>query len=118
MLRITPLPAAAFGTLGGATLKTSPGLVAALAVLALVNVALLIAALVSLISRPTAAVRFHNKWLWGALIVLVNWIGPLAYLAVGRIDAPLPDDAGLAGAPAAERARRAVELLYGPPERR
>jgi hypothetical protein len=96
----------------------TPGLLLALAVLGLVNIALLIAALVSLIQRPTAAVRFHNKWLWGALILLVNWIGPLAYFAVGRIDAPLPDDAGLAGTPAAERARRAVELLYGPPEQR
>ena len=105
-------------TIAALTLRSDPGLVLALAVLALVNMVLLVAALVSLIQRPVAAVRFHNKWIWGALIVLVNWIGPLAYLAVGRIDAPLPDDAGLAGTPASERARRAVELLYGPPERR
>jgi len=118
LLRIPTLPAAALGTLGATTLKASPGLVLALAVLAVVNVALLVAALVSLIQRPAAAVRFHNKWLWGALIVLVNWIGPLSYFAVGRIDVPLPQDAGLAGTPAAERARRAVELLYGPPEQR
>ena len=32
-----------------------------------------------------------------------------------RLDLPLPDDSGAAGVPAAERARRAVELLYGPP---
>jgi hypothetical protein len=87
-------------------------------VLALANLALMVCALVSLIPRPTAGVRFHNKWIWAALIVLVDWIGPLAYFAVGRIDAPLPDDPGAADAPAAERAARAVELLYGPPEQR
>ena len=38
--------------------------------------------------------RFHNKWIWAVLIVLVNWLGPLAYFAVGRIDVPLPDDSG------------------------
>jgi len=84
-------------------------------VLGLANLALIVAALVSLIPRPTAAVRFHNKWIWAALIVLVNWIGPLAYFAVGRVDVPLPDDAGAGDTPAAERAARAVELLYGPP---
>ena len=99
------------------TIRLNPGFVLVLGLLALVNIALLITALVSLIKRPVAAVRFHNKWVWGALIVLVNWIGPLTYLAVGRIDTPLAEPAGLAGAPAAERARRAVELLYGPPER-
>ena len=100
------------------TIRLNPGLVLALGLLGLVNIVLLIAALVSLIQRPVAAVRFHNKWLWGALIVLVNWIGPLAYLAVGRIESPLPEPAGLAGTPATERARRAVELLYGPSEQR
>jgi hypothetical protein len=84
-------------------------------VLGIANVALVVAALVGLISRPIAGVRFHNKWVWGALIVIVNWIGPLAYFAVGRVDVPLPDDAGTSDMPAAERARRAVELLYGPP---
>ena len=43
-----------------------------------------------------------------ALIVLVNWIGPLAYFAVGRIDVPLPDDAGAGDTPAAERAAEAA----------
>jgi len=63
------------------------------------------AALVSLIPRPTAGVRFHNKWVWAALIVLVNWLGPLVYFAVGRLDLPLPDDSGAAGVPAAVRSR-------------
>ena len=95
------------------TIRLNPGLLIAFVGLALANLALVVAALVSLIPRPTAGVRFHNKWVWAALIVLVNWLGPLVYFAVGRLDLPLPDDSGAAGVPAAERARRAVELLYG-----
>jgi len=93
----------------------SPGLAAVLVVFSLVNLALVLIALVSLVRRPTAGVRFHNKWVWGALIVLVNGIGPLAYLALGRVDAPLDEAvAPWTQRPAAERARAAVELLYGP----
>jgi hypothetical protein len=99
-----------------AGLRLSPGLVVLLAILSLVDLGLLALALVSLVQRPTAAVRFQRKWLWAVVIVLVSWIGPLLYLAVGRVDAPLPDDTGAGDVPAAERARRAVELLYGPPE--
>ncbi len=112
------LAAALHATAAAETLRLNPGLLIALAVLALANLALIVCALVSLIPRPAAGVRFHNKWIWAALIVLVNWIGPLAYFAVGRIDVPLPDDSGAGDTPAAERAVRAVELLYGPPEQR
>jgi hypothetical protein len=95
-------------------LHLSGGLLIAIALLGLANLGLMVTALVSLFSRPEAAVRFHRRWLWAIPIVLVSWVGPLAYLAVGRIDAPLPDDTGAGEVPAAERARRAVELLYGP----
>ncbi len=110
----SPAPAL-IATASAAQIAASPALVGALVVLTLVNLALVIAALVSLIPRPAAGVRFHNKWVWALLIVLVNGIGPLAYLAVGRLDVPLPDDSGAGDIPPAERARRAVELLYGPP---
>ncbi len=87
-------------------------------VLALANLALMVGALVSVVSRPDAGVRFGRKWLWIVLIVLVNWIGPLAWFALGRIDVPLPHDPSADDAPAVERAARAVELLYGPREQR
>jgi Phospholipase_D-nuclease N-terminal len=93
-------------------------LLAVLVVLALANIALMVGALVSVVSRPDAGVRFGRKWLWIVLIVLVNWIGPLAWFALGRVDVPLPHDPGADDAPAAERAARAVELLYGPREQR
>jgi len=93
----------------------SPGLLAVLIVFTLVNLALVVVSLVSLLSRPTTAVRFHNKWLWAALIVLVNGIGPLAYLALGRLEAPIDEAAApWTTRPASERARAAVDLLYGP----
>ena len=82
--------------------------------LALADLALIVVCLVSLVRRPVAAVRFHTKWPWVLLIVLVNWIGPIVYLAVGRIDAPLPDRPGTSETPAADRARTATDLLYGP----
>ena len=101
--------------LASTQIELSPGLIAVLVVFGLVNLALVLIALVSLVRRPTAAVRFHNKWVWGALIVLINGVGPLAYLALGRIDAPLEEQAApWTQRPAAERARAAVELLYGP----
>jgi hypothetical protein len=92
----------------------SPAIWAVLIVLTVVNYALLVLALVNVIPRESAAIRFHNRWIWVALIVLVNFLGPLAYFAVGRIDAPLADNTGADERPAGERARAAVELLYGP----
>ena len=65
-----------------------------LVVLALANLALMVGALVSVVSRPDAGVRFGRKWIWIVLIVLVNWIGPLAWFALGRVDVPLPHDPG------------------------
>jgi hypothetical protein len=97
-------------------LPHGPAFVALLAVYALVNIALAIVALVSVIPRQTEAIRFHNRWIWIALILLVNVIGSLLYLAFGRIDAPLPEGTGgpLADRPVTDRATAAVDLLYGP----
>lgn len=103
---------------GSQALRINPGLLIVLVVAALANLALMVGALVSVVSRPDAGVRFGRKWIWIVLIVLVNWIGPLAWFALGRTDVPLPDRPGGDDAPAAERAARAVELLYGPRERR
>ena len=101
-------------TMASQTIRIDPGLLIVLIPLGLADLALIVVALVSLVRRPTAGVRFHTKWTWVALIVLVNWIGPMAYLAVGRIDVPLPHDP----APATCRpptARPSHDLLYGPP---
>jgi hypothetical protein len=99
----------------GIHLHFSPAIWAVLIALTVVNYALLVLALVNVILRESAAIRFHNRWIWVVLIVLVNFLGPLAYFAVGRIDAPMADNTGADERPAGERARAAVELLYGPP---
>ena len=72
--------------------QLSTPLVLGIGALALVELALIVVALVNLIKRPAAAIRFHTKWPWPVLIVMVSLIGPLVYLAVGRIDAPRSND--------------------------
>jgi ABC-2 type transport system ATP-binding protein len=99
----------------GIQLHFSLAIWAVLIVVTVVNYTLLVLALVNVIPRDPAAIRFHNRWIWVVLIVLVNFLGPLAYFAVGRIDAPLADNTGAGDRPAGERAQAAVDLLYGPP---
>jgi hypothetical protein len=36
--------------------------------------------------RPDRRVRGGRKWAWGVVIVLGELLGPLLYLAVGRLD--------------------------------
>ena len=55
-----------------------------LAPLFLLQVGLLALALRDLIRRER--VRFDNKLIWGAIIVLFGLIGPLAYFTLGRED--------------------------------
>ena len=53
-----------------------------LAPLVLIEIGLLVAALFDLLRRER--VRFGNKLVWAAIIVLVNVVGPLAYFVLGR----------------------------------
>lgn len=50
--------------------------------LAALELALLVFALRDLIRREKVA--GGNKWLWGAIILLFNFIGPVLYFAIGR----------------------------------
>jgi hypothetical protein len=51
--------------------------------LMLLQYGLLIWALVALL-RPKSPPRFLNKWVWLTIIVLVNMVGPILFLAIGR----------------------------------
>ena len=62
--------------------ELSPRRRRAIVVLGVAQVSLQVCALVDLRRRPAAAVR-GSKRLWAAAS-FVNWIGPLAYFAVGR----------------------------------
>ena len=54
--------------------------------IALLQLGLQIYALVDLSRRAKDQVRLGNKWVWVAIIVLTNMLGPILYLAAGRKD--------------------------------
>jgi len=50
--------------------------------LAIVQVGLMVLALVDWARRPRT--RYLNRWVWLAIIVILNTLGPLAYFFLGR----------------------------------
>lgn len=64
-----------------------------LAVLAFAELALDAVALVSLARRSRSTVALGSRWAWLAIIVLINPIGAILYLAIGRIRVPAPEEA-------------------------
>ena len=95
-------------------LSTLPaGALSALVLLALVVITLDVTALRDLYRRPTSQVVFANKWIWVAIILLVNILGAIIYLAAARKPAIGPDDAP----PPASKSLRTdniADTLYGP----
>lgn len=86
----------------------------ALSLLLLINLSLDIWALVDLVKRPV--VLGGRKWVWALVIVFVSTFGALLYLVLGRSvptetieHRPAPE-----GPSQTERAKRAVDVLYGP----
>jgi Phospholipase_D-nuclease N-terminal len=97
-----------------ASLSTLPvwGLVA-LAVLVIVQITLDVIALVDLYRRPVDQVIFANKWIWLAIILLVNLIGPIIYLLAAPKPPVLTDDAAPVK-PKSVASDDIADLLYGP----
>ena len=83
-----------------------------LGVLAVVQITLDVIALLDLYRRPTAQVVFENKWIWVAIVLLVNTVGPILYLAVGRKSPPVAHDAAAPPSPPV-RAEDIADVLYG-----
>jgi ABC-2 type transport system ATP-binding protein len=105
----------------GAT-SLSPLAFGLLAVVLAVELSLLAWALLDLARRPAAQVAGGNRLIWLVLCLLAQMIGPILYLAVGRLK-PAPDDSpgsgagGEATSPAAEplgggHVARAAAALY------
>jgi len=89
---------------------TPVGLLVALGIVLVLEIALDVVALVDLVRRPVGRVALGNKWIWAAVIVLVNLIGPILYLAIGRKPAPAGEE------PAVKPSRTSAEIadaLYG-----
>ena len=95
-------------------LSTVPawGLVA-LAVLVVAEIILDVVALVDLYRRPADQVVFDNKWIWLAIILLVNTVGALIYLVAARKPAALTDEATTPSSTPI-RTDTVADTLYGP----
>jgi hypothetical protein len=83
----------------------------ALGLLLVVQLVLDVIALMDLYKRPVAQVAFGNKWVWVAIIVLVNTIGAVLYLVIGRKDAQIVEAAPQTSV--GTRAQVAADALYG-----
>jgi Phospholipase_D-nuclease N-terminal len=86
-----------------------PGALIGLGAVLVVEIVLDVAALINLYRRPVAAVTFGNKWIWVAIIVLINLVGAILYFAIGR--KPIQTDQA-AGSPRRSSADIA-DALYG-----
>ena len=99
-------------------LGISPTVAAILVALLVVQVATQIYALVDLARRDR--VRGGKKWVWALLVALGNLPGAIVYLAAGRVTSIESSTNGGTGATAAgaDAARRALDVLYEPRDRR
>jgi hypothetical protein len=92
-------------------------LVVALGALAVVQVSLEIFALVVLFRTPPERLQFGKRWPWVLIILLVNLVGAVVFLVLGRKPEPPVEPVGVGGPHgASSRAARAVDTLFGPPE--
>ena len=87
------------------------GLVA-LGVLAVVQVTLDVIALVDLYRRPVEQLVFANKWIWVAIVLLVNTVGAIIYLVAARKPDVVTDNAAASSSPV--RTEDVADNLYGP----
>ena len=95
-----------------ATASLPTGFVVVLVVLGLVQLTLDVVALVDLVRRPVERVALGSKWVWVAIILLVNLLGAILYLAIGRKPAPVADVPS--PGPASLRPGNVADSLYGP----
>ena len=82
-----------------------------LGALIVVQLVLDVIAFVDLYKRPVGQVALGNKWIWVAIILLVNTIGAILYLAIGRKAAAVSEVPS--AAPVGTRTENAADLLYG-----
>ena len=87
------------------------GLVA-LGVLTVVQITLDVIALVDLYRRPVEQLVFANKWIWVAIVLLVNTFGAIIYLVAARKPVVLSENAAASSSPV--RTDDVADTLYGP----
>lgn len=91
------------------TLPTSA--LVTIGVLTAIQLAMQVISLVVLARTPRERLVFGRKWPWVLIIVLINLIGAVVFLAVGRRAAPVDDVQ--APEPHGDSVARAVQSLYG-----
>lgn len=89
------------------------GVLIVLGIVLLLEIVLDVVALVDLYHRPVARVVLGNKWIWVAVIVLINLIGAILYFAIGRKPATVGEQAARPVRSSADIA----DALYGDPDR-
>lgn len=88
----------------------STGAIVAIGVLIAVQLTLWVVAVVVLVRTPRDRLGFGRKWPWLLIIVLVNLVGPIVFLAAGR--RPVPAGNEPATEPRSDPAHT-VRTLYG-----
>lgn len=88
---------------------------AAIGLLGLVQVAVEITALVVLVRTPVERLVLGKKWPWVLLILFVNLVGAIVFLAAGRKPAPAVDSMAMQVPPAGAGQTGAdlADTLYG-----
>ena len=95
-------------------LSTLPvGVLVALGVLVAAQLSLDVIALIDLYRRPAARVVSGNKWIWLAIVLLVNTFGAIIYLVAGRRPAVLTNNVAPSESPSV-RTDNIADTLYGP----
>ncbi len=98
-------------------LSLPTGLLVLLGVLVVVELALLIIGVVAWTRTPDDRMPLPNKWLWLAVIVLVQIFGPIAFLILRRQRASYAAASATASPAPSGQVRRsaadAADLLYG-----
>lgn len=89
-------------------------LILPLVALAAVQLIVEIVALIKLFRTPDERLVFGKKWPWVLIILFVNMVGAIVFLAAGRKPALASDPLAQQSAPNGERAARAADVLYGP----
>ena len=95
------------------------GFLVAITVVTVAELALRVVALVVLVRTPRERLQLGARWPWVLMILLVNLVGAVAFLAAGRRPAPAdePHPGGDPASRADDPVQVAVDLLYpGRPE--
>lgn len=90
-----------------------PWVLVALGVLVVLEITLDVIALTDLYRRPIDQVVFANKWIWLAIVLLVNTFGAIIYLFAGRRPAVLTNNMPPSESPSV-RTDNIADTLYGP----